>query len=377
MFGQTPHCALGLLFLILAGCGELSPDEAAFDERANPVGDGDASAGATSASDDSDDLEGSEPPNGSTEPTPDDLDEPGRTDRDDSANPALDDDESSSEGDDPNGAETADPSEPEPANSNGGAAELPDGGVYPEPVSSDGNPLPQPSASNGQPDPSTPAEPTAPDPTPDPTAPDPTAPDPTAPDPTAPDPTTQPTTEPSTDPTGPDPTTPPDPTAPDPTTNPEPDPPTNGVTQPIVASALSNKVTEGGLDPLRLPALLEDADEIAHATLMQTFALSLGNVCNTCHTDDFSAWTDGKRVTVHMWEDIVAKLEMADGSPLYCDSCHQGKERFLDRSNADDLEVWMQENMVDKLARRDGQPMDCATCHGEPANYDLIETWSQ
>jgi hypothetical protein len=119
---------------------------------------------------------------------------------------------------------------------------------------------------------------------------------------------------------------------------------------------------------------LDDANEQAHVALMQTFSGSVG-ACETCHGGDFGAPTDNKTITRHMWEDIVARFELADGGLLYCDSCHQGQARFLDRSNREAVELWMQENMVDKLVRRDGQPNSCASCHGDPPNYDLTSKW--
>jgi hypothetical protein len=149
-----------------------------------------------------------------------------------------------------------------------------------------------------------------------------------------------------------------------------------GNTPPIRASLLAQDLINAGFDPLNLPLLLDEADQMAHVPLMHSFNASLGD-CTSCHEADAAVWTAQKLITRHMWEDILSVLVMKDGSPLYCDSCHQGEVLFLDRSDPAALEVWMQENMVDKLARRDGQPHDCATCHGEPANYDLLTLWAQ
>ena len=47
----------------------------------------------------------------------------------------------------------------------------------------------------------------------------------------------------------------------------------------------------------------------------------------------FAADTPQKRVAQKMWDEFVRKLSLPDGQPLYCDSCHQGKLTFLDRSD--------------------------------------------
>src|SRR5262249_47782512 len=113
----------------------------------------------------------------------------------------------------------------------------------------------------------------------------------------------------------------------------------------------------------------------AHVPLMQGFQTNLGVNCNACHVANRATWTPTKRVSQHMWNDIFMKLRFKNGDPLYCDSCHQGKLHFLDRTDLPSLRVWMQENFVDKLEGRDGQPHDCSTCHGDPFNDQILAGW--
>jgi hypothetical protein len=152
-------------------------------------------------------------------------------------------------------------------------------------------------------------------------------------------------------------------------------PPPPNKTPAIVASKEADEMRGVGLDARALPPFAV-SDKQAHFFVMQSFARNLGGGCEGCHVlSDLPLLTPNKHVARHMWDDILGKLVMKDGSPLYCDSCHQGKAKFLDRSNKDSLMVWMQANMVDKLARRDGARHDCTTCHGQPAAYDLIARW--
>lgn len=145
----------------------------------------------------------------------------------------------------------------------------------------------------------------------------------------------------------------------------------------IRASTAVDAFAQAGLDPNNLPGTLTEADSVAHFTLMQSFTGSLGVTCGACHTSNYAESTPEKAIARHMWNDILAKLEFKDGSPLYCDSCHQGRMQFLDRSNPAAVAAWMNENMVKPLQRRDGGEHDCSTCHGNPPTYELLETWAQ
>jgi hypothetical protein len=146
-------------------------------------------------------------------------------------------------------------------------------------------------------------------------------------------------------------------------------------TPPIRGSLLVQALTNGGLNPSTLPTTFAAADQQAHVTLMHGFADSIGN-CDSCHSSaGYAVVTPQKKIARHMFEDITTKLRLKSGGVLWCDSCHQGKRNFLDRSNLDSLKVWMQDNFVDKLERKDGQKLECATCHGEPFDGDFVGKW--
>lgn len=152
--------------------------------------------------------------------------------------------------------------------------------------------------------------------------------------------------------------------APDPTT----------VAPAIRTSKLGNELSSNGLLPFA--ATLGQADNVAHVPLMRGFEQSLGS-CSDCHAADYARWTPQKYVSLHMWEDIVTKVKFKDGGVLFCDSCHQGQAKFLNRSDPAALERWMQVNLVDRLERVDGKPHGCETCHGDPPNYELLAAWSR
>lgn len=136
--------------------------------------------------------------------------------------------------------------------------------------------------------------------------------------------------------------------------------------KPISASMAEAELREIGLDPQNLPPL-NKLEPAMLRKVMKPFAKALGVQCSHCHdTRSFKAPTPNKKIAAHMWNDFVRTLAMQDGSVLFCDSCHQGKAKVLDRSAMPALGEWMKENYVGKLVRRDGQEHGCATCHGDP-----------
>ncbi|MBX3192467.1 MAG: hypothetical protein KF819_36085 [Labilithrix sp.] len=152
-------------------------------------------------------------------------------------------------------------------------------------------------------------------------------------------------------------------------------PPIRETIDPTIVSSLKN----AGVDVEKLPdSIAAVGGERQLTAVMRSFTSALGTTCDGCHGErngriDYELETSNKRVARKMWSDFVSRLQRADGGAIYCDSCHQGKMKFLVRDQA--TPTWMKANFVEKLARRDGQAHDCATCHGEPFNEGFVEGW--
>jgi hypothetical protein len=147
-----------------------------------------------------------------------------------------------------------------------------------------------------------------------------------------------------------------------------------------VPSAMVGELAAMGLDASHLPPL-EKVDPKALRRVMKLFARALGAKCGDCHTvqegqagGDFAAPTRRKKIAARMWDELAVKLQMSDGSPLFCDSCHQGRIVQLDRTDKKALGRWMDANFVDKLKRRDGREHDCETCHVDMEMH-LLTKW--
>ena len=148
-----------------------------------------------------------------------------------------------------------------------------------------------------------------------------------------------------------------------------------GPMKPLMATAMATDLQNLGLDLKTLPPLTKlEPDKLRK--VMKTFTKALGVKCNDCHNEsDYQAMTPMKKITLHMWDDFTRSLAQEDGSPVYCDSCHQGRAKFLDRHDKKALSAWMDKNFVEKLKRRDGKENGCETCHGDPFEGDILARW--
>jgi hypothetical protein len=147
-----------------------------------------------------------------------------------------------------------------------------------------------------------------------------------------------------------------------------------------VPSAMVGELAAMGLDAAHLPPI-EKVDPKALRRVMKLLARALGAKCGDCHAvqegqagGDFAAPTRRKKIAAKMWDELAVKLQMSDGSPLFCDSCHQGRIVQLDRTDKKALGRWMDANFVDKLKRRDGREHDCETCHVDMEMH-LLTKW--
>jgi hypothetical protein len=130
-----------------------------------------------------------------------------------------------------------------------------------------------------------------------------------------------------------------------------------------IPSALGADLQALGIDPQNLPPM-EKLDPKALRGVMKLLARSLGARCSDCHTEgDFAAATRRKKIAARMWDEFAAKLTTMDGSPLFCDSCHQGRIVQLDRTDKTALARWMDASFVDGLKRKDGKAEECESCH--------------
>lgn len=142
------------------------------------------------------------------------------------------------------------------------------------------------------------------------------------------------------------------------------------------ATAFVTELADIGLDAKSVPKW-SDLTPKQIRSVMQLFRQSLGARCGDCHVpENFTAPSRMKTIAEHMWNDITTLVALADGSPVFCDSCHQGKLTFLNRGDLSALKASMKENFVDKLARKDAQEHRCTTCHVSDTDFALLDKWA-
>jgi hypothetical protein len=156
----------------------------------------------------------------------------------------------------------------------------------------------------------------------------------------------------------------------------------------IVPSKMIADIKAIGVD-LASPGDLSKMDMSKKKKLMPFFVKALGmSSCEGCHVaGDFKAPTHNKAMAASMWTHFVKDLRAQGGGAMFCDSCHQGKQKLLDRgSGADPAELkkekkkalakFMNANYVEKLQRADKKDNGCPTCHTEPfENQIFAKLW--
>lgn len=145
-------------------------------------------------------------------------------------------------------------------------------------------------------------------------------------------------------------------------------------------SALSASLSAIGLDAKHLvPLASMSLDQ--KKKLMPLFVQSLGygakgdgaSGCTGCHTADFKAETTNKAIARQMYDRWSVGLEVEGGGAVFCDSCHDGRAKVIDRSDTPALKAFMKAEYQDKLQAHDGAGASCATCHGTDLEIAIFE----
>jgi hypothetical protein len=142
----------------------------------------------------------------------------------------------------------------------------------------------------------------------------------------------------------------------------------------VSATKMGDKLKAVGLDVKDLPTL-ENVPKAKLKDVMMIISEATGAKCGDCHEHkNFAAMTPRKKVAERMWNEWVRSTTMANGDPVFCDSCHHGGLTFLEHSSS--LGKWMDANFVKGMtvtAKKASRK--CQDCHGEPFNQYFLEDW--
>lgn len=109
--------------------------------------------------------------------------------------------------------------------------------------------------------------------------------------------------------------------------------------------------------------------------LMPIMQKAMGyTACTGCHVEgDFKAETRNLKISREMWNAYTVPLRDEKGGVLFCDSCHSGQAKVLNRADQEAVKKFMEDEYEHKLTRADKKEMECSTCHGEAVELKIIE----
>ncbi|MBK8252288.1 MAG: hypothetical protein IPK82_06415 [Polyangiaceae bacterium] len=144
----------------------------------------------------------------------------------------------------------------------------------------------------------------------------------------------------------------------------------------IKATAFAEDLKKAGFDLAKMPPKLDKMTDAQKKKIMPLFVKALGyENCTGCHVDgDFKKKTRNIHIAEHMYDEFVAALrDEKGGATVFCDSCHQGKPKVLNRADKEAVGKYMDEQYVNKFARADKKKNECASCHGDPPEMKIFD----
>ena len=150
--------------------------------------------------------------------------------------------------------------------------------------------------------------------------------------------------------------------------------PSGAPNTPLSASKLAEDVKKIGIDLSKTPDITKlPLDK--KKKVMPILQKALGyDACTGCHVEgDMKAETRNKKIAREMWNKFVGPLRDEKGGPIFCDSCHNGKNKVLNRADKEAVKKFMETDYEGKLTRADKKEHACSTCHGESMEVAIID----
>jgi len=153
-----------------------------------------------------------------------------------------------------------------------------------------------------------------------------------------------------------------------------PPPPAGPAGTPVQASTLLADVKKAGIDPAKNP-VLEKMSSADKKKVMPFFVKALGyKDCTGCHASlsDYKTVTHNMQLTRGMWDHFIAYGRDTNDAVMFCDSCHAGKDKILNREDKAGVKKFMESDYVGKIHRADKKAMECTTCHSDKMELDIF-----
>jgi len=143
-----------------------------------------------------------------------------------------------------------------------------------------------------------------------------------------------------------------------------------------MASKLAEDLKKAGFDIAKLPATIDKMSDAQKKKIMPLFVKSLGyENCQGCHVEgDFKKHTRNTNIAEKMYTEFVVALRDEKGAAtVFCDSCHQGKPKVLNRSDLKAVGKFMDEQYVGHFNRTDKKEQACGSCHGDTMEMKIFD----
>jgi hypothetical protein len=149
---------------------------------------------------------------------------------------------------------------------------------------------------------------------------------------------------------------------------------------PLQPSKLIAAVKEAGID-LNKPPKFDKIPDGTKKKLMKSFVTALGySGCNGCHQGDatgavadYKVSTRNMKIAKKMWDEFVVAHRDEKKGAIFCDTCHVGNAKILNRADKKAVSEFMDSNYKDRLKLANKKDNDCATCHGDSMETHIIE----
>ena len=145
---------------------------------------------------------------------------------------------------------------------------------------------------------------------------------------------------------------------------------------PIKASAFAEDLKKAGFDLAKLPPKIDKMSDGQKKKIMPLFVKALGyENCQGCHVEgDFKKKTRNLEIAEHMYDEFVAALRDENGkATVFCDSCHDGKAKMLNRADRTAMSKYMETEYVGHFTRADKKNQECSSCHTDTFEMKIFD----
>lgn len=143
---------------------------------------------------------------------------------------------------------------------------------------------------------------------------------------------------------------------------------------PVVESKMLEDLKKAGVNIDKMSDL-EKLPLAAKKKVMPLMQKAMGyEACTGCHVEgDYKKDTRNMKITREMWRAYSVPLRDEKGKAVFCDNCHSGQAKVLNRADKEALKKFMEDEYEHKFTRADKKEVECSTCHGDDMELKVIE----